>query len=206
MCHSAMPSKVFSIYRMLVDWRTHKVRELNEHLLAAGLMRIRHVKGRSRKERRRHSSSDHPSAMVEDKLVTCGGGHRGNIDACNHKFHLSCMMYSRPIARYNSQYLCLKKIMGNLFCHNHACESCFTNKFLRSAHHSSLVRAYHKDCQPAGSTKNSSMVCICLSATDVLTKCETCVQSFHNECNRSHRVKSTEEEKQCEDCMFHWIL
>ncbi|CAL2028429.1 unnamed protein product [Caenorhabditis brenneri] len=176
---------------------------VNWRIVADGVMRARHVEGRyekkgsfrSPKELRRHSSSDHPSAMVEDKLVTCGGGHRES----NHKFHLSCMMYSRPIARYNSQYLCLKRTMGNLFCHDHVCESCFTDNFPRSALHASLVRAYHKNCQPAGSkiiVKNGMHLPFCYGCADTttggLTKRKTCVQSFHKKCNRSHRVKSME--------------
>ncbi|CAL2048815.1 unnamed protein product [Caenorhabditis brenneri] len=167
--------------------------------------------------------------IVEDRLVTCGGGHRGSNDGCNHKFHLSCMMYYRPIARYNSQYLCLEKIMGNLFCHDHVCESCVTDSFVRSSHHGdlikdiSLVRAYHKNCQPAGSITikkdgetffkiakrkkfNGKHLPFCYgcdgTVTGGLTECKTCVQSFHKKCNLSHRVRSTEVKKKCEDCMF----
>ncbi|EGT44716.1 hypothetical protein CAEBREN_07960 [Caenorhabditis brenneri] len=33
-----------------INWRTHELRELNNHLAAAGEMKVRHVKGRYEKE------------------------------------------------------------------------------------------------------------------------------------------------------------
>ncbi|EFP03645.1 CRE-SET-8 protein [Caenorhabditis remanei] len=162
---------------------------------------------------------------IEDVLIRCGHGSEDNGKQCNHRMHLSCATFAKPMMNFNTQYLSLKQNNNAVWCSDHFCEICFGEGFQQTAscgellHDKKTIRAFHTNCRPIGSkmlggskielvkrptnyTGDHMKLCgLCGKSGGKLQKCKSCIQSFHLRCHQttsgSHDRLTT-----CRDCIF----